>query len=285
MDFVGRFLSSHFAANPIFVVGGSRSGTIVLLKAIGQHPLILSSPSENPFVMDVANLAKELATANERDRYYYQRSLRLSHEQIFDSLRRLIFETSFGPHQGARYLLAQLVKERINVFGKRYWCTKTFPSESNAEGLMALYPGTRFIWIMRNGINVVHSRTKFPEFRDLPFSDHCHHWANSIKRFSYLRALPVATVVHQEDFTEDPGRVFRTIFELMGIPNDPAPAEYALNTHVHPLDDLSVAKGVNVKDVLSRRRPPHESWPEEWRTTFKAICSESMALAGYEVPY
>jgi hypothetical protein len=138
---------------------------------------------------------------------------------------------------------------------------------------------------MGNGFSVVHSRTKFPEFRDLPFSEHCHHWANSIRRFSYLRSSPIATVVHQEDLTDNPERVFRSIFQVIGIPYDPASAQYALNTHVHPLDDLSTAKGVNVKEVLALRRPPHELWSEEWRATFKTICSESMALAGYEMPY
>jgi hypothetical protein len=285
MDFVGRFLSSHFAANPIFVVGGSRSGTIVLLKAIGQHPLILSSPSENPFVMDVARLANELATADERDTYYYQRSLRLSQEQIFDSLRRLIFETSFGPHQGARHLLAQLVTERVNVFRKRYWCTKTFPSETTAQGIQALYPKTHFVWILRNGIDVVHSRTKFPEFRDLPFAEHCDHWRSSIQRFAFLRRSTAATVVHQEDLTENPEAVFRRIFSGIGVPYHVASTDFALNNHVHPLANLDTKKGVNVKEVLAQRRPAYESWSESQRLAFKEICGESMEVAGYAMPY
>ena len=285
MNVVGRLLSSRFAAHPLFLVGGSRSGTIVLLKAIGQHPLILSSPSENPFVMDVARLAHELATADERDAFYYERSLRLSREQIFDHLRRMIFETSFGPDLGARHLATQLVKERVNVLGKRYWCTKTFPSETIAHGIQALYPKTHFVWILRNGIDVVHSRTKFPEFKDLPFVEHCEHWRASIRRFAYLRHSPAATVVHQEELTDDPHAVFRKIFAGIGVPYHPAPADFALTTHVHPLADLGTTKGVKVKEVLAQRRPAYESWSEADRRTFKEICGESMALAGYAMPY
>lgn len=282
---IGRALSKRLFANPIFLVGGSRSGTIVLLKAIGQHPLILSSPSENPFVTDVGRWAFELATANPHDTQYYERSVRLSRDQIFDRLRELVFESSMGESRGVRILLKQLIRERVNVINKRYWCTKTFPGETTARGLQALYPGTHFIWILRNGMNVVHSRTKFPEFKNLTFAEHCKHWTTSIERFAYLSTSSTATVVRQEELTDDPDAVFRRIFQGIGVPYDPAPTEYARHTHVHPLADLGTTAGVNVKQVLSERKPPFETWTDEQRATFKEICGRSMQVAGYAMPY
>jgi hypothetical protein len=239
----------------------------------------------NPFVTDIGRLAHELAFANERDTHYYERSLRLSRDQIFYRLRQLIFESSVGDKHGLRYLLSQLVKQRVNVFGKRYWCTKTFPGEKTAQGLQALYPKTHFVWIMRNGMSVVHSRTKFPEFKDLPFSEHCEHWSASIQRFAYLATWPAATVVHQEELTDDPDAVFRRIFQGIGMPYHPASTEFARHMHVHPLAELGTTAGVNVKEVLSQRKPPHESWSEEQRAIFKEVCSESMRVAGYAMSY
>jgi hypothetical protein len=285
IDFIGRLLSRRLIGNPVFMVGGSRSGTIALLKALGRHPLILATPSENPFVTDVGRMAYDLAAANARDAYYYERSVRLSREQIFDRLRQLAFESSVGDKHGARFLLSQVFKQRTNVLGKRHWCTKTFPGEKTASGLQALYPGTHFVWILRNGMSVVHSRTKFPEFKDLPFAEHCQHWNASIERFAYLTKSPAATVVHQEELVDDPDAVFRRIFHGIGVPYHPASTEFARHTHVHPLADLGTTPGVDVKQVLSQRSPPHETWSDEQRAMFKDICADSMRLAGYPIPY
>lgn len=284
-DLLGRLLSRRFFDCPVFLVGGSRSGTIALLKALGHHPLLLATPSENPFVTDVGRMAYDLASASPRDAYYYERSVRLSREQIFDRLRQLAFESSVGDQHGARFLLSQLVKQRVNVLGKRRWCTKTFPGETTAAGLQALYPGTHFIWILRNGMNVVHSRTKFPEFKDLSFAEHCRHWNDSIERFAYLARSSAATVVHQEELTDDPDGVFRRIFQGIGVPYHAASTEFARHNHVHPLADLGTTVGVNVKQVLDQRTPPHEAWSDEQRALFKDICADSMRMAGYSIPY
>jgi len=285
LDTIGKLASRNFFDNPIFIVGGSRSGTIVLFKAVGLHPQILSTPSEDPFITDVGRMAYDLAYADERDVYYYERTLRVSRDYIYDTLKRLALESAIGPHYGLRHLARQSISDKKLLPAKRYWCTKTFPGENTAKGLQALYPNARFIWILRNGMNVVHSRTKFPEFRDLDFSEHCQHWAESIRRFAYLTEMPTATVVHQEDLTNDPDAVFRRIFQLVGVPYDATPTEFALNNHVHPLADESIHKGVNVKEALKQRTPPHESWSQVQKDTFKDICGGAMVQAGYDMPY
>jgi hypothetical protein len=285
LEILGRHASSGFFDNPIFIVGGSRSGTIALFKAVGLHPLILSTPSEDPFITDIGRMAYDLAHASERDLHYYARTLRIPRDYIFDTLRRLALESALGPRYGLKHLLVQSIRSRKMLPAKRYWCTKTFPGENTAKGLQALYPKARFIWILRNGINVVHSRTKFPEFRDLAFSEHCQHWADSIHRFAYLSSLPEATVVHQEDLANDPDAVFRRIFALVGVPYHPASTQFALNNHVHPLADEHTSQDVNVKEVLKQRVPPNDSWSPDQKSAFQTICGGAMALAGYDMPY
>lgn len=285
LDMLGQTVSRNFFDNPIFIVGGSRSGTIVLFKALGLHPQILSTPSEDPFITDVGRMAYDLASASERDAHYYDRTLRVSRDYIYASLKRLALESAIGRHYGLKYLMRQSIADRKWLPAKRFWCTKSFPGKNTAEGLQALYPNARFIWILRNGINVVHSRTKFPEFRDLDFSEHCRHWAESIRRFAYLAEMPAATVVHQEDLANDPERVFRRIFELVGVPYDAASTTFALNNHVHPLAEERIKEGVNVKEVLGQRTPPHETWSQDQKSAFKEICGGAMAQAGYEIPY
>jgi len=284
-DLIGRRLSSRFIENPIFIVGGSRSGTIALLKAMGRHKNILAAPTEDPFITDVGRMSLELEFFSNKEKQYYLRTLRVSFDYIHQALRRLALESAFGPHYGLRQCIREMVKERTNILNKRQWCTKTFPGQNTADGLMRLYPNAKFIWILRNGISVVHSRTKFPEFRDLSFKEHCVHWAESIKRFSYLSKMSQATIVKQEEFASEPEVVFRRIFSDLGLKYDSGPTEFSLTHHVHPLSSESTTKGVDVKKVLSERPPAYADWSDEWKSVFKKVCGEAMDIAGYEIEF
>ena len=285
LDQLGKFSSAPFIKSPIFIVGGSRSGTIVLLKAMGRHTRILSTPSEDPFITDIGGMVHSLEFCDEVEKKYYQDTLRIPQGYIYDSLRRLALESALGQHYGLRQLIKLAVRNKVNPLAKRYWCTKTFPGNNVAQGLMRLYPEAKFIWILRNGVNVVYSRCRFPAFRDQSFEDHCHHWAGTIERFSYLLQMPGAVVVHQEELLDDPDRVFRRIFEEFGIDYDPKPTEYALTHHVHPLGDESTTKGVDIKKTLSERPPAYQDWTDKEKKIFKEICGQAMLLAGYEIEF
>jgi hypothetical protein len=281
---LGKLASARFIDKPIFIVGGSRSGTIALLMAIGKHRRILSSPSEDPFITDLGGMVHALEYCSDVERDYYLRTLRISHDYIYKSLHRLALESAFGRHYGLKQLVKYTLENGLGLFQKRYWCTKTFPSELVTQGLLKLYPGTKFIWILRNGVNVVHSRRKFPEFRELSFENHCQHWADSIMRFSYLFDLSEAIVIRQESLADDPAMVFRNIFNHIGVAYDPGPAEFALSHLVHPLDE-DTSKGVNVKKVLSERSPAYEGWTVEQKSMFRDICGEAMNKAGYSLDF
>lgn len=284
LDLLGKLVSSRFIENPVFIVGGSRSGTIALLLAMGKHKRILSTPSEDPFITDIGGMVHALEYCSDVEKDYYLRALRISHEYIYKSLRRLALESALGRHYGIRQLVKDAVSGETNLFKKRYWCTKTFPSELVAQGLLELYPRTKFIWILRNGVNVVHSRGKFHEFRDLSFDKHCHHWAESIMRFAYLFELSEAIVVRQEELADQPDMVFRRIFDHIGVTYDPRPTDFSLTHLVHPLDE-STSEDVNVKKVLSKRPPAYQKWTVEQKSIFKDICGESMRQAGYKLEF
>jgi hypothetical protein len=282
---LGKVLSARFEKSPIYIVGGSRSGTIVLLKAIGRHARILSAPSEDPFITDVGRMVYSLEFCSEVERQYYLDTLRISRAYIHNILRRLALESALGPQYGLKQLIRLALANKVNPLGKRYWCTKTFPGKKTAQGLKRLYPEARFIWILRNGVNVVHSRCQFPAFRDLSFEEHCRHWANSIVRFSYLLEFPDAVMVHQEDLVDDPDRVFCRIFEAFSIDYDPGPTEYALTHHVHPLGDESTTKGIDIKKTLSERPPAYRDWTQEQMRVFRDICGEAMQMTGYRMEF
>lgn len=285
-EILGKYFSRKYLHRPVFIVGGSRSGTIVLLKAIGMHREILPAPTEDPFIADVGNFMKEIDSFSDHKKNYYSRTIRISQQYIKRGLQRLSLESAMGPNYGIRHLLGHAVKEkRYNIFRLRFWCTKTFPNKDVAKGLLSIFPQAKFIWILRNGVNVVHSRTLFPEFRELPFEKQCQHWANIISSFEYLRTLPEAVVIHQEDLLDDPAAVFRKIFDHLGLEDDGESTKYALTHHVHPLDNCSTSTSVDIKKTIAERPPAYQGWSETQRQQFKDICGHAMQLAGYEITF
>jgi hypothetical protein len=184
-EVLARLLSQRFVERPVFQVGASRSGTIVLYKALGRHPSILSMPGENPLVDALASLAASFEFGGEA--WYFRESVRLDQARLYARLRKLIFETTAGPHMGLKTLSKALLADRVQFASKRSWCVKCFPLEGSAKALSVLYPESKFVYIVRNGIDVVQSRTKFPVFSTQPFAQHCEFWVQAARKFDYLR--------------------------------------------------------------------------------------------------
>jgi len=282
---LGKILSARIIARPIFVVGGSRSGTSVLVQALGKHASIYSFKGEAPFLTDIGGMVHNLEYAPEREINYYKNSLRVSHGYIYDTLRRLAYESVFGKRYGLTRMLKDMAGREFNPLAKEFWCAKTFPNQNVAKGLVKLYPGAKFILIHRNGIDAVHSRTQFHGFRDLDFRRQCEEWARSAGQFAYLFDHEGAVTVKQEDLIADPQAVFRKICEHLAVEYDPRPAEFTSTHQVHPLATESTSANVDVREVMSQRGPAHENWTIEQRQAFREVCAEAMDRMGYVIPF
>lgn len=280
---LARLLSHRFVQRPIFQVGASRSGTIVLYKALGTHPAILSMPGENPLVDPLAGLAASFEFGDEA--WYFRESVRLDQPRLYARLRQLIFETTGGANMGLKALAKALLSDPLAFPSKRYWCVKCFPLEASARALSVLYPESRFVYIVRNGIDVVQSRTKFPVFSGQPFEQHCEFWVQAAHKFDYLRQWDRCIEVRQEQLLGEPEAVFARVCGHLGIDDHPAPPRYVRTTLVHSRGDVSTQVGVDVRRSLTERAPSHEGWTADQRETFKRICGGAMGALGYQVPF
>ena len=280
-NFIGKVLTSRCFHNPIFIVGASRSGTSVLLQAIGKHPMILSMPGEAPFITNMGGAPYLFEFAENKD--YHLSSIKVSKEDLYDSLRCLSFEVAAGKNYGLKLIVKGLLDRDISYLKKRYWCAKTFPDYKVAKGLMRLYPKTKFIYIVRNGCDVVQSMTKFSGFRQQEFEDQCRGWVRSMKNFRYLLSLESAIEVRHEQLVTRPEELFQNIFNFLGVENHEGPVNYVRNNIVHPLEKRTQG-AINVEKFFSERKPSYESWSPEQREIFKRICGESMREAGYAMP-
>lgn len=283
-DTVGRLMARRVEDRPIFVVGGGRSGTSVLVQALGKHREIYAFTGEDPFLTDIGGMMFNLEFADERELAYYRNSLRVSHQHIYTALKKLAYESAFGPHYGLRSMMRDTASGAFSLFTKTCWCAKTFPVKSVAQGLLKLYPQARFILIHRSGIDVVNSRTQFHGFRELDFRKQCEEWAQNVRDFSYLMEFPQATTVRHRDLVDDPEGVFRHIQSFLGMEYDPAPATFAQTTQIHPLATVSNETNVDVKSLMASRPQVFEGWAPDQQAIFREICSEPMSRLGYAVP-
>jgi hypothetical protein len=141
------------------------------------------------------------------------------------------------------------------------------------------------VYIVRNGVDVVQSRTKFPVFRDQPFEQHCEFWVQAARKFAYLRQWDRCIEVRQEQLLTEPEAVFARICQHLGIEDHPNPAKYVRTTLVHSRGDESTKLNVDVRKSLTERAPSHESWTQGQRETFKRICGGAMGKLGYQMPF
>ena len=285
-----RVLNWRYYHRPVFVIGTGRSGTTVLLEALGAHPKLLAAWGEAPLLSDIGRMAHRY-TADDHEGAYVRRATHLSERSYLAILRRLAFESCFGADGGLwmrfRAGAERAVKYRCSPLRPRlvtHWCAKTEPDRTGFEGLLSLYPGARFLWIVRNGLAVVNSRQRFHGFREMDFAKQCETWAASIDTYGYVRDSERALELRHEQLVEDPEALFRQILDFLDIRPHPGPTRFAQSTLIHPLDQKTQVR-TDVRKALKEREAGWEHWGADEKETFRRICGQAMETMGYPIRF
>lgn len=166
----------------------------------------------------------------------------------------------------------------------------------SAPGQWLLWPETRFLFSVRNGINVVNSRFAVEHsaselVRSLrparlqrlpPFEMLCRRWTLEMEACRAQRhwleergAACLSTTL--EGMTGDLGELERVWCWLVGD----------WERHVHHAESLMVRPvnaRVNLGGVVHSAEAVWETWSDDQRTTFAEICGETQARLGYPIP-
>ena len=277
---LGKLLSAACFNHPIIVSGASRSGTSVLLQALGRHPAIVSLPGEAPYMTTIGGAGYIFNIGP--DSQYYTNSLKFSKSHMHDMLKRFCFEYAAGRHYGLTLFLRGLAGKEFSYLNKKYWCAKTFPDVNSCLGLLELYPDMKIVYILRNGIDVVESRTRYAGFKDNMFEDHCRQWAHTVEKYRYLSKLDCVMSVRHEALVENPEKMFRDIFDFLKISFCKGPLDFVKNTLVHPFDHPT-QENLSVKTAFENRPSPYDHWSEKKRHIFNSICGRLMDEVGYRI--
>jgi hypothetical protein len=281
---VFRIETADFLGNPFFIVSCGRSGSTALCLALKIHPSLLVATNEGPSINAIGELAHDYGVG--ADSTYFKKASRLTPDETRRQLRHFCYTSIFGPDMGMSYDPRRLsLKQSVYTPGSRIrrWGAKVFPTEKSAQGLRWLYPGAKFVYIFRNGIDVVQSMSKFGTFARLDFGARCRFWSERAETYEFLRARDDVCVVRFEDFLDDNASVLRMVCEYLGVAENKASSEFASTSMIHPLD--SPTGKLNPKQVIAARASSFETWTAGERELFKKVCGNAMAMLGYEIPF
>ena len=249
----------------VVLTGAGRSGTLALREALGRHPHVHSTGSENNILYELLHTARTNCTHESR-RYAMQVD-----DAAYDAaFRKLICELLWAPPHDPK-------PRRLLAF--------TALSPTRADYLCRLFPGVKIAYLVRNGIEVVASRQRYPDFADRPFAEHCRVWALSRKLIEWGRGRNDFMLIRHEHLVKPQtlGSTLDRLWSWIGLPPEPASERFLHNNCLHPTRDGDEQRlpGEALRDRSDRWR----SWTPGERTVFVETCGEVMASLGYPIPW
>jgi Sulfotransferase family/Glycosyl transferase family 2 len=266
--------------DPVFIIGSPRSGTSILAWSLAQH--------------------SELCTEAESDIFYYL---------IKDGHLERAFQTSVARADGSwlgnhgidleRFLAHLGLGLNALLTGTtsgRRWIDQTPANTLVVDRLAEMFPGARFLHVLRDGRRVVHSMVNFhqalgdPEAVErmrtagrLPpwttdFRDACRTWARFVRIASdFCRRHPErALTITNERLITDPDEAMREVLEFLGVSQEPAPARFL---RTHRINSSFVASGKSA-DAPPALTEPWREWLPPRRDVFFEEAGEAMIACG-----
>ncbi len=266
----------------MIVVGVGRSGTTPLCYALHEHPDVLMTLGHSPMIPWFGKAAYQYFESASRS--YYQRYTVLPGDDLLTRLRGLCFDCVWNEEELLTVTRKKLNKRDSSSHSEvRRWGTRAYPDEQAASGLTWIFPGTAFINIVRSGIEVVQSMSKYKAYRHLDFNKRCHFWADRIVRDHFLSSRQDCFSIRFEDMLERPDATMSAVLAFLGLRREDAPARFLRECLVHPLGGPSVS--ANPAHVHKQRPPAFTTWTAEEKDIFRSICGPAMALLNYPIPF
>lgn len=262
-----------YCPDPVFVIGSPRSGTTALAAALGHHPSF--------FVGDETFFLWELFSQGRLERTHRQWAARPSSSWL---RREGVGEAEFLAAAGLGFnvLLTRSA-------GSRRWVDHTPHHCHMADTLAAMFPGARFLHVLRDGRDVVNSmlhiaatlpveeldrmrRAGFlPPWAD-DFRAACTTWREAVRAgIGFCAREPArALTVLQRDLEREPAATLSRVFAFLGAGDHPAPATFLRERRVN--SSFAPPGGMAAADY--RRPNPLTEWPQERLAIFAEITGD-----------
>ena len=236
----------------VFATGCGRSGTTALRSAISAHPDIQSTGTENNVVGDLLKVCDDNAVIKSR-RFGMQVDEKI-HESLF---ARLMFELVF-PNE------SEAIHDPRALFA-------TWLTPESAERAMRLFPESKIVMIVRDGVATVESRLAHPNFSRATFQDQCQTWARWAQLHQWAVGRSDCLVIRHERLVADSDSTISGVLSFLDLPPHPEPAKTLKTKRFHPTPEA--------------QRPSWQRWTASDKEIFERICGGPMAELGYPIPW
>jgi hypothetical protein len=266
--------------DPIFIIGSPRSGTSILAWSLAEHSELWTDAETDIFfyMLKDGHLERAFETSVGRPDGTWLRNHGVDRSQFLAhlglGLNALLTETSRG----------------------RRWIDQTPANTLVVERLAEMFPGARFLHILRDGRRVVNSMINFhrtfgdPEDVErmksagrLPpwttdFADACRTWVRFVRiATDFGQREPERThVVTNEQLITDPEVAMREALEFLGVPDDPAPARFLRSNRINS----SFAASGRSKEAPPALTEPWREWLPEQYQVFVEVAGPTMVECG-----
>jgi GT2 family glycosyltransferase len=277
---LGSLPAAAICPEPIFILGSPRSGTSILAWSLAEHSELWTEAESDIFfyLLKDDHLERAYETSVARTDGSWLRNHGVDLEQFLAhlglGLNVLLTSTSNG----------------------RRWVDQTPANTLVVDRLAQMFPGARFLHILRDGRRVVHSMINFhramgdPEaverMRDagrLPpwtsdFADACRTWARFVRiaaDFGHRNPDRTHTVTNEQLIT-DPEDAMRGVLEFLGVPQEPGPARFLRTNRINS----SFAASGRSEETPPALSEPWREWLPEQREIFLENAGETMIECG-----
>jgi len=276
---VGAERTFAYCPDPVFVIGAPRSGTTALGKALGRHRRFYAG-DETLFLVDLFGGSRAEATY---DRWAGRPSSSwLRREQV----SRDDFLAALGLGINALFTAGSE--------GRR-WVDHTPGNTLIAATLRGLFPGARFLHILRDGREVVQSMINVS--RTLPgdraeqmrqaeflpdwtreFRAACETWLAHVRAATdFGRVHPGrCLVVRHRELEKNPAATIAAVLDFLGEPFEERPVGFLSR---HRFNSSFVPPG-GCRAADYRRPDPRATWTDEEKALFAELCAADMEALG-----
>jgi hypothetical protein len=278
--------------DPVFIIGSPRSGTSILAGALAQHSALWTSAESHVLheLYGTGYLESDGWGVPLADRAFHKAKDRPEGTWLGEQrVERAEFLEYLGIGFNALF---------TSRSGGRRWIDQTPVYTLMVEVLADMFPGARFLHILRDGRRVVNSMVHFleavnPDLKvgmekagSLPpwateFRAACQTWATFVERaLAFDERCPARSLtVVNEELVRDPDAGFRAILDFLGGAPEPGPAQFFRSNRINS----SYRNDSQDPAWIQRLDEPWKTWSLEQKGLFAEEAGMLLIRCGFAV--